>query len=185
MLLCVLAILAIVIAVYGTWLFVWDDSPYRGVSFGKVIMTGPVFVFLGVVCLGLSMLTCVATAGIVGHDYEPGRTIQLQAISTDTAVQGSFFLGTGYVDEELVYYYYAENSDGSFYPDSISGSDTTIVETSEKPRIEVTDVTFPGWIIPDLDGDFNVYTHKYTVFVPEGSIKPMVNMDLPGGEPNE
>lgn len=55
-------------------------------------------------------------------------------------ISGSFFLGSGEIDQKAVYYYYGENSDGSFTLNHIDAEGTHIFEdtpATDHPYIKV------------------------------------------------
>jgi hypothetical protein len=90
-------------------------------------------------------------------------------------INGHFFLGSGYVSDENVYSFYVKSGNG-YYSDQIYAADAFIVETTDEPRIEVYKDYTKSWVLPKWIDTASVH---YVVYVPPGSIKPLVNMDLP------
>jgi hypothetical protein len=104
------------------------------------------------------------------------HTRDLQAINMGDNLQGHFFLGSGYVNDEQIYSFYVK-SDGGYYPDQVDADKVFIVEDSGTPRIVEHDFYTPDWLNPWHEKHERKTT--YTIYVPPGSIKPIVNMDLP------
>jgi len=159
---------------------IWRDSFSDGVE--KVILP-LLFAILAACLAGLLGLVLLIPAHIVGDHYKESWRVDLQQISMGSKTQGSFFLGSGYVDGVLTYNYYVKNNDGSFYADSVPAYMVSVVESDETPHMQRytknwSDKIFPtnflgtGWDLTDYD-------HWYVIYVPKGSIKQNINMDLP------
>lgn len=145
--------------------------------------------------LGWSAATVAASIflwAVLSEDLGPARveTEQLQALSVDKSLNGSFFLGSGTVDEEPVFYYYQKNEDGSFFLDYAYAEDVTIVEDSGPPRYDQTCHAllqfWPGdyqpWHAGDISDQAAQCDRKATFYVPEGSVTQSYNLDLPGSQ---
>ena len=133
--------------------------------------------FVGMVAWGL----CAILSIFFGQEVEreSGRW-ELQAITTNSGTAGSFFLGTGYIGEVQSYIFYYRDGDG-FRMDSVPADDTLVIEKKNvQPMLyefELYDRS--GLWMPEKYQDKE---YSWTVVIPEGSIKPMVNMNLPGVE---
>jgi len=135
--------------------------------------------FSSLIVIGLTALAFIPAERHA--DTSKDSTEILQAIQMGDGVQGQFFLGSGYISEENVYTYYARNPDGSFQSGRISADSAVVIESAtETPRIVTHHYYWSRWIMPHSvnDGlDFGGET--YTVYVPKGSVKPLVDMSLP------
>ena len=99
----------------------------------------------------------------------------LQALSTDTAVQGQtyrgVFLGRGWIDEKQVISYVYENADGGFVLDRSNASESVIYEGEEdQPYVRVTkyELVPNGWFAPFAGGWTAL--DQYEFYVPDGSV---------------
>lgn len=89
----------------------------------------------------------------------------LAALSSGSEVDGSFFLGSGYVDEDRMFTYIIERSDGGYVLRSVEANDSVIYQIDDDNiRVEVFDIySDPNWSrIP--------WNTEYHFYIPEGSI---------------
>ena len=98
------------------------------------------------------------------------------ALSDNSNLNGSFFLGSGYVEENMYYYYLTENNDGSKTMRKISAMGTPVDDTeTENPRI-VTEYTRNS--SPVVRFFFFTYNETHKIYIPPKSIKYSYNIDL-------
>lgn len=91
--------------------------------------------------------------------------VPLVALGNDASTRGSFFLGSGYVDEELVYRYIVEGEFGAELR-QVEAWRARVVEGDGEPRIAYWANCSLGWLVP-----WPACTKPLWVFhVPEGSI---------------
>lgn len=109
----------------------------------------------------------------VGEDYKLIDDQNLKAISVSSNINGSFFLGSGSVDEESVYYYYAAQ-DGGFVLQNVPTDDALVIEDSSNPRIESYTSVSKNSLWYFGQGD-----RSYKIYIPAGSITNQFNMNLP------
>lgn len=126
--------------------------------------------------LSTLIITLVGFVWWVPMDYRPTETRDLQAITMNGSVHGSFFLGTGTVDDEQSYIFYYKTN-GGFRTDSVPADNVLIVEDNSNPRVITITSFFPSWL---MYGPFREWDDSYEIHVPSGSVKPMINMNLPG-----
>lgn len=186
MILYILGTAAALAAAYLVLDIIWTESHKR--SYYPISTKRAVFYSLFWVPIITAFAFLVASivllvpAGIVGTTDGDSTTDELQAISLSRDTEGSFFLGTGYIDGVLEYYYYAKNDDGSYRLETVMAENATIIESnSETPSVTEIDLVFTDWIYPStgpLSG-MRTWDHRYVITVPEGSVKPNINMDLP------
>lgn len=105
------------------------------------------------------------------------KTYYLVNMQDNSNVEGSFFLGSGTVDEELKYTFYYKSGE-SYKLKQIPADLAKIkyLKGDNKPRIEVrgkekTDDFINHFSINTIDDN------NYTIFVPEGSIKNNYKLD--------
>lgn len=157
--------------IIGAWK---EDMPFESLT-GKILFTiigVPTFLFL----IGFTVGTVIGwpVAMIAPTHDRHYDTVELHVINMGDGINGRFFLGSGRVDESNVYTYYARMDEG-FRSGRIEADDALVIEdSSETPRIEIYRESFSWWISP-----VGYLDENYVVYVPEGSIKPMIDMDLP------
>lgn len=99
----------------------------------------------------------------------------LQALSTDTAVQGEsyrgVFLGRGWIDEKQVISYVYETDDGGYVLDRSNASESVIYQDEEdQPYVQITkyEIVPNGWFAPYSTGWTAL--DQYQFHVPDGSV---------------
>lgn len=141
---------------------------------------------LGAMVVG-AIIGFVITLGVIEntHDKVPIET-NLAALSDGTSASGSFFLGSGSVEERPVFFYYAEVN-GNYYLKHVRADTVTVRMTNGEPRMvrycgDYT--TAPGWVKWPLSDNFwegsyiECAKRDQTVFyVPEGSIQSNYILD--------
>ena len=111
---------------------------------------------------------------------------ELASLADGSSVSGSFFLGSGSVESEPVFFFYRQQGNGSFRLEHRDADKVSIVETSSDPRMVTLCVDYshvPTWFEWPL---FNSSPPTYedcrdddptTFYVPEGSIKSNYILD--------
>ena len=107
------------------------------------------------------------------------KTIRLYALNDGSQIHGSFFLGSGTINEKFVYHFYKRVGTNTFRHDYIDASGVNIIENKNvNPRIEFykkkrKKCKYGKWHIHE--GERGGATK---IFVPKGSIKNVYNLDL-------
>lgn len=96
------------------------------------------FSFLGLV---LSLIIAFPTTMLVG--LIPGRVVEIRkeivALQDNMTIEGSFFLGSGYIEGELYYFYMEKKADGGYTAQKVyADSHCTIYEDSSTPYVKFT-----------------------------------------------
>jgi hypothetical protein len=138
-----------------------DGDTWTGIFialFGLVM--GPLIAF--------GLLTAGASA-LPGEQVT--HTTALRALGNDSSISGSFFLGSGVIDEELVYQYIAETDDGGFYLDSVPAHRVVVYENSTADTARMVTYTHEvalWWYVPATVTSFRQY--KVEFHIPAGSV---------------
>lgn len=124
--------------------------------FSSLIIT---FVF-GATIIGIYSLN-------VDKHEEENHYLYISSINRNSEISGSFFLGTGSVDEKNYYYFYYKSRYG-YKLDKITVKNSYIVETKhKKPEIvKVVDTYNQDVFIKLLDSNVK----RYLIYVPENTI---------------
>lgn len=106
-------------------------------------------------------------------------TTYLYALQDNQGLTGYSFLGSGYVKDELKYYYAYKTADGGYKTDDIKAKYCTLyyVEDETECRIEHLTYRFINPIHNFLSAGINDYD-GYNVYIPEGSIVNNYCIDL-------
>lgn len=143
---------------------------YRAIDPDAII--GTVIVFLSGtagILLVLAMIGLLATCFNVEADkYSSVTTHNLKSVSAGSNVDGSFFLGSGSVDEEQ-YFFYAYEQDGWVQLDKVPVSESRVSETvsADEARLVITKTDhYHHWLFPVRLKE----THNYDFYVPEDSV---------------
>lgn len=140
---------------------------------GIAIFFGFLFGSIGAFLAG-SMLNLLG-AWIVGDHSELEVKHELLALSDTTGPSGSFFLGTGSVNEEASFFYYEKLERGAHLT-HVDADDAIIIEESDldEPYVDVlvqhSNNTF--WF-----SDFIAEDESYEFHIPKGSIATNYSLD--------
>ena len=163
----------ILVVIFSIWFikFLHDDGcSFVGGFFFWLSMTFLVFL-LSVVMIGF----CSSVAVIFPQTCEKTSTEHIIALDDSTGVNGrAGFLGSGYVEDELYYYYMTDTKEG-FQAKKIKAEDT-YVRYSDEPIVETyTATNFKNkllWFIALPIKSFHI------AYIPEGSIIENYRIDL-------
>lgn len=123
----------------------------------------------------------IVIAVVVGGCLETERVpsvkhIEIVSMQDNSNITGSFFLGCGSVNSEMMYSFYKKVDDG-FKFDTIPVDRATIKYTNDKPHIDV----ISSKLKKDSWGNYFslniVQKEKYIIYVPEGTIKMNYTLD--------
>lgn len=122
--------------------------------------------FVAGVIFGLTALI-VAGVGGVHVPYKSETQHTLQAMGTKDRVNGSFFLGTGYVSGSSTINYIERAGDGGAQLKQVTASRSTIYEVDEDPTLITRHYSgSPWWLAP-----FDMYSvEAYEFRVPQGTV---------------
>lgn len=162
-------LLSIVIAIIftgcvGGWETVhWEDVPI-------VFMIGIFGLFFGsIISFFVVMILNIWTSPFV----EETTNIPLLLMTDGSDLNGQFSLFGGYVDEEQVYNYYVEDSNGATVLRSLPADSSVIYQDAESPYLkQICEVSPTNWYtIPTADEcDFEFH-------IPKDSIKNTITLD--------
>lgn len=104
------------------------------------------------------------------------ETVEIVALQDNNSVNGSFFLGSGYVDGnmEFILYYECENG---FKMMQLSPKHTLIRYSKDKPTLTVNRLRPTDNWINYFGFDRDVLRETYTINVPEGTILNHYSLD--------
>lgn len=163
----------VLVVIFSIWFIKFlhdDDCSFVGGFFFWLFMTFLVFIF------SIAMISfCSSVAVIFPQTYEKSSTEHIIALNDSTGVNGrAGFLGSGYVEDELYYYYMTDTKEG-FQTKKIKAEDT-YVRYSDEPIVETyTATNFKNKLLWLIALPINSY---HIVYIPEGSIIENYRIDL-------
>lgn len=111
------------------------------------------------------LLTSLASCGGMSEASFP-----IVSIERDSLIHGSFFLGTGSIDEVMYYFAYTQLSDGGFYLAKMRISRSIIYETdSAKPYVRVWWNT-AECLTSQFDWGNSPFWKRIEIYVPKNTI---------------
>lgn len=150
-------------------------------DFGDGVLVFMFTCFIGVL-LSLAIMVLgggIATASGAPTQSEKVESVEVISLNDNSNTEGTFFLGSGSVNEELVYYY-AYESDKGITVGEIDADEVYINYTDKQPRLEEYQTKFKSeflnWSFAYL-GEDSCY---YKLYIPEGSIIEEYKIDLEG-----
>lgn len=177
----------IALVVLGIWVFVsFDLIRYAHRSdYGSAWATTAGCLAMGTAVSVLIMAIVTGLMQVVAYfawSHEVTRAYGLETLADGSNTTGSFFLGSGYIDEKPAFTFYRKTSSGRYVLDSVFASDAEIVQDNSHPRMEDLCDDYsdtPAWFswpmsaddYVDCDGD------EITFYVPQGSITNTYTLD--------
>jgi hypothetical protein len=147
----------------------WND--WCDKLFGLVITSLLSMCISLIVLLGASAITsCFAEI-----DYDLVSDTKIIALKDNQNVNGSFYITSGYVNEDL-YYYYATETEFGYKTEKIKTDNAYIKYTDGEAHIEKYNGEFANnsaylWGIPMCDS-------RYIIYCPDGTVTNEFNIDL-------
>lgn len=139
----------------------------------------PSKIFLGFIATalssGITVFVCLFLAFSFGQTVPQEKTVTyLEQLNDNIGVNGTFFLGTGNIDNELFFTYYAKNGN-SYSFNKIKADKVTIRYTNSTPKLieiydDLEDSFWSDYFYGVPNGHWSLNEH-YIFEVPKGSIQ--------------
>lgn len=105
----------------------------------------------------------------------------IYSVEDVNSINGKFVIGTGSVDQDIVYYYYVQEKEG-FKLEHINSNDAYVVESDRKPAIETIEkdpVYTKHWIgeivgLPPMQPSVTYYR----LIVPKNTVKKVFDLQI-------
>lgn len=165
-------IIGIVVTIGTVIYWIWDDTFF---GIGETILMG--FLILIAALMGSLLLTVISTAVAeveADKTYSVTEDIDIYALQDNITTDGSFFLGSGHIDDELKYFYVAKTELG-YTVKNIDADQAYIQYTDGRCHIEKQSYTFDNWFVRLITVPL---TDRYIIYIPEGSIVNNYSVDL-------
>ena len=162
-----MVVLPILACVFGYLMYRFaqnDDDDWRNLLCHFLCLVLFVSLFMG------SLAAFIEGIPYLKYHDKVGQTVavvEIAAMKNSSAVSGSFFLGSGRINQTEYYYYLKKPPGGGVQIERVRAFGTTVYEkNNETPRVEEYIYTTTG-------------KTAYRIFVPEGSILFEYNVQLP------
>lgn len=161
------AIIGIVIGIYLTsdaWMELWE----------RVIMTFLLALLCSTLGVLFAMFSGVFADICADKTYHVVEDIEIYALQDNITTEGSFFLGSGHVDDELKYFYVEETELG-YVVNNVDADNAYIKYTTDRYHLERLSYTFDNWFVRLIAFPMN---NRYVFYIPDGSIINNYTVDL-------
>ena len=157
-------------------LYCFTDNWYGlGEKIGYSILIFLVVMLLAFMCLLFTSLICECTTPEDGYNWEITETENIIALRDNQNITGAYYIFSGYIDEDL-YYYYAKETQFGYKTDKIKASRSYIKYTDEAPKIETySAISFKSKFLNLIAAPTQSRTILYC---PENTITTEFNIDL-------
>lgn len=165
--------LAIPVVIFGfaLWELVIND-PLGDGFIDRFMMA--MFAFVIAVLAGAFSLGAGALVGLAfpAHPVKNSET-PLVALRDKDGIQGSFFLGSGHIEDKQYYFFYAQQPDGSFTPGKVEAN--RWVRVYEQERSDAILITY-RWEANSrwaewLSVPVHAIGNSYDIHVPRGTVR--------------
>ena len=135
-------------------LITWGIALYQKIKYGDVGAAGGVTVAATMVvffCIGVPIILMYSDASVGEIIGSQKHTYGIVSLKIDSAVSGSFFLGSGSVNSERQFYFLQGTKSSGYHIGSWPTAQSLIfTEKDCKPRIEINRIIrrIPWWVSP-------------------------------------
>lgn len=163
---------------------------------GELNVFDALFVVLFIISLIVLPIVClVVNSPIITVNHTKSTSVDIESVNLASSASGSFFLGSGTVDNQPVYYYMVKTADGDqlqslsnsennvFIKQDADGQPTLekkVTYSTEKIKNQTMALFFdPITILKQIigyDPEYN-YTEKYIFHVPAGTVVQQYKAD--------
>ena len=128
-----------------------------------------------VLIIGL-FIAVIGGSGFIADEIVEVKTTQIVALADNTTTNGSFFLGSGTVNEKNYYCYMEQQDDGGLRMSRISANEAIIYDNENaNPHIDKYILRNSSPIVRFF---FLTDRYEYKIYIPNNSIRYNFNIDL-------
>ena len=159
--------------VFFIWFIVeeWEWSDWGERVFSP-LLTFLFILLISVLCCFISSLIASEVAEL---DYTKANDTEIIALKDNQNISGGFFIMSGYVDEDL-YYYYAKETVYGYKIEKVKAENSYIKYTNDKPHIETYEAEFKSGVADVFA--VCVSDNRYVIYCPENTITTEYVVDL-------
>lgn len=164
--------------IIGIWLFIAEIRDYGdiGQGFWCLFSISVVALILGLL---ITLFSCGIAEGSPTEPYGEPETIELIALKDGNEIFGSFFLGSGMINEDQYYYYLIETPKGIQQKNTLVNENVFLhyIENGETPRLvkQFMRTSNKFLLFWTCGADAHIESHFY---IPKGSLTTEFEIDL-------
>lgn len=148
----------------------WSDSIWHASSPSGILLDFLGFCIVAVIFGGVGLFLSIIpdVVGKLPYECIQSQTQSLELLRDGSGISGQFYIGSGYVNSYLAYYYYTQDSDGAIEGNSLQANEVKVYQDDRThPRIETFSYHLTG-----IWGFFFTPMHgcTYIIHIPPGSI---------------
>lgn len=165
-------IIGIIITIAVVIYWIKEDIMFDG---WEVIAWG--FLVLIIAVFGSGLLTIISSEiaeATADKTYSVAEDVEIYALQDNMYTDGSFFLGSGHINDELKYFYVKQTEFG-YAVSNVDADNTYIQYTTDRCHLERYTYTFDNWFVSLIAVPL---TDRYVFYIPEGSIINNYSVDL-------
>jgi hypothetical protein len=135
------------------------------------------YIFMGSLFGGL--IGCLICVSLPMDTYDKNYTYEIVALQDNSQVNGQFFLGSGQIDGRMTYVFYYKSGD-FFQIEQAIYTDAKVKylqDAISSPKVTITQKTPKDSFINYFAFDTDLWSKKYVIEVPEGTIRNVQNLD--------
>lgn len=171
--------------VLSFWFLMWDswkpskyDKPFDCNGFWGSLGFSGLMALIGLIAGMILSLILGATFAGFGAETRvlSQETKALYALADGSEISGSFFLGSGSIDDNMRYVYIVETEGKGYKMETVNINSAYIQYSDEEPTVTITSYMFDSRVL----NFFGIYpaSTEYIFRVPEGSITNSYVIDL-------
>ena len=177
----IIIVAPIVAFVLVFWYFMFDEGwkpcrPFRYNNFFEVAGVSCLIALLALVISFLASLVLGAFFAAADMKVLTRQEQKLYALSDGNEIEGSFFLGSGSIDDNMKYVYIVEIEDKGYKMKTLGVNHAYINYTDETPTLVTISYVFDNNILNFFAVPFE--SHEYIFNIPEGSITNSYIIDM-------
>ena len=164
--------------IIGVWLLFTEIRDYGDFGQGLCYLFGVSLVAFLIGIL-LTLIGCVFADCSPSEPYGEPETIELMALKDGDEIFGSFFLGSGMVEEDQYYYYLIETPKGIQQQKTLVDENVFLhyIENGETPRLEKQTMRTSNKFLLFWTCGADTYTESH-FYIPKGSLTTEFEIDL-------
>lgn len=164
-----------IIPIVAVVLFVIYEIRDDLLGFGEIFGFGILIFFVSLLC---SALLCLVSSGVAECEadktYSITEDVDIYAMQDNLTTGGSFFLGSGHIDDELKYFY-VEKTEFGYSVTNVDADNAYIQYSNDRCHLEKHTYTFNNWFVRLIAVPCST---RYVFYIPEGSIINNYSVDL-------
>lgn len=164
-----------IVATIGAIIWIWCENLWYGVDCCILESVAAIFIAFVIFAIIIVASSAIVSSGENAIEYKKVSDIPITALKDNLNVNGNFYLMSGYINEDLYYYYVTETELG-YKTEKIEADNAFIKYVNEEPYIEKYEGEFTKSI--NYIWGFPVCDDRYIIYCPEGTVTNEFKVNL-------